>query len=611
MTRALIDKRWGSPTWITLLGAAVLCLFALVSTAYFLSHPFASDKELERKLGDSATLLMLVLMAGGHVQVLMDWTLCIATCFVCTTAILGATIMVRAPDQPANRQVVGLLLAFASLLALRFFFNVLPSYQSVYKQAPFVFELTDVMLLVYLALGLARFLVIFPRAVDTDSVHQTYIRRPFLMRWSRRAPADNNLLRHWQAHLVSGQLLWMALLGPLTFYCLVKLIGQFVPFDEWGGVAVAVLAGLVCMYFLWGLPYAFASTSHLYRFGTLDERKRLGWLRAALLGLGTMALLSLPLPFIAHAVAVPPPSSPLPVGTPFALNLEAKVLFSFFIFWALIPVSTIVAVGVAVLNNGALDPRLAFTRVTLWSIMGLTVTLAFIALERYAAVKVVHWFALPPDTGAVAAGAVIAGTFVPIRNFVAAQVERIARQWVPLDVVAEGVRVACAVAISDLSGYAALSALDERSAVLQSAALGRQAERIAQSHAGALVKSMGDAVMMTFTEPESALKAVQELHAAYREVAFTLGIKPLGLRSAIHFGEIVQLNDGNIFGLTVNICLRMVNCTQAGDIVISDELFQTVEAQQRFKSMGQRKFKNVPKPVGFHRLIQVAPTPPA
>jgi hypothetical protein len=187
MKQYLTGKQWDLRTWITVISAVILCLFVLGSTAHFLSHPFLSNKELEKAMGDSATLFLLILVGGGFTDIVVGWTLCIAAALVCAAAVLGAIIMVRAPEQPANRQVAGLLMAFASFLGLRFFVSILPIYQSFYKLAPAALNLTEVTLLVFLALSLARFLVIFPRAVDTDSVHQTYIRRPFLMRWSLRA----------------------------------------------------------------------------------------------------------------------------------------------------------------------------------------------------------------------------------------------------------------------------------------------------------------------------------------------------------------------------------------------------------------------------------------
>ena len=57
-------------------------------------------------------------------------------------------------------------------------------------------------------------------------------------------------------------------------------------------------------------------------------------------------------------------------------------------------------------------------------------TLAFVAIEHYAAIKLVHWFSLPPDTGGIAAGAIVAGTFMPIRNFASGQINRLANRWI-------------------------------------------------------------------------------------------------------------------------------------------------------------------------------------
>jgi class 3 adenylate cyclase len=518
-------------------------------------------------------------------------------------AILAAIIMWRAPDSSANRQVAGILIAFASFCGLEYFVGSLPAYAEIHKNWSASIEMGNTILLVYLFLALPRFLLIFPRPLDYESVYQTYLQRPLLMRWSRRASSKVSFLPLWHRHLVSGQILWLAIAAPIVLGTIGAGIDRLISFDVWGGLAFAALVGIFLLYFVWGLPYAFASISHIYRCGTSEERQRVAWLRAILLSLGLLTILvSVLMPFVIFAVHSPATSAPVKLGATFAFPLAVKLGILTFFFYAFLPALAVIAVGFSVLHRGQLDPRLAFTRITLWSVMGVTITLAFVAIERYAAIKVVQWFNLPPDTGGIAAGAIVAGTFMPIRNFASSQINRLASRWIPLQLLAEGERVVKVVAISDLSGYTALSATNEPNAILQSAALSRQAQRIAESNGGKLVKSLGDAVMLTFADANAALNAVQTLHVEFPKAMGVLAVDPLPLHSAIHFGEIVESQDGDIFGQTVNVTARLVDAASAGEVVVSEQLRVRLASAAELESLGLRKFKNVPNPVECFRV---------
>ncbi len=585
-----------------------VCGVVLYGLASVFPYSEVASKSLVAQVREahSMAIVFLVDMAREGKFAALAVALGLGGLFACTAAVLGTLIMARAPNAPANRQVAGLLLAFAALSAWRYFLMVLPVYKPLREVALTALEWGDAVLLCYLALGLARLLAIFPRAVDTDSVHQAYMRRPVWLRWASRSTSRGSLLRHWHQALVSGRILWLALAGPTVAGAITLGMNGLLPFEKWGGAAVAGLGGLLFMYFVYGLPYAFASLTHIYHFGTLDERRRVAWLRAVLLGLGLLLLVSMVVPFVATFTLnlLVPPSAYMPgKALPLVAVVHFKLLFSILVFWASLPAVAIIAVGVAVLNGGALDPRLAFTRVTVWSLMGLGVTLGFIVIERYAAVELAHWFNLPNDTGTVAAGAIVAGSFVPVRNFATTQVNRLARRWIPLELVADGARVVRSVAITDLSGYTALSSTREADAILQSAALRRQAELLCPQHGGRLVKTLGDAVMMRFDTAPGALRCVQALHGAFAGTVAALGLQPLPLHSAVHHGEIVEAHDGDIFGQTVNVTARLVDAAGPGEVVVSQAVGELVGGEVALRDIGSRKFKNVPQPV--HCLVVV------
>lgn len=601
------SKQRSALTWLTVVVATLLTIFFTQEVTNFLAHPFETSNEMHRyiKQTDSFLLILIPIFFQGKEFPALGFALGVIGAIASIAAVLAAVIMWRAPDKAANRQIAGLLIGFALFCALAYFVRSLPAYHQVFSMGmgESITGTCSTILLVYLFLALPRFLVIFPRAVDSESVYQAYLRRPIFMRWSRKSPSQKSLLPFWHQHLVSGKILWLAVVAPIALSVIVKGIDQLTPFDTWGGIAFAGVIGILAMYVVWGLPYAFASISHIYRYGTLEERQRIAWLRAVLFGLGVVFLVCLLALLLAACALWFQPETATALGQPIVITMVVKLIISIFVFLLFMPAFAIIAVGLSVLHGGQLDPRLAFTRITLWSVMGVAVTLAFVAIERYVAIKVVHWFSLPADTGGIAAGVMVVGTFMPARNFASRQINRLANRWIPLRLLSEGERVVKAVAISDLSGYTALSAANESNAILQSAALSRQAQKIAESNGGKLVKSLGDAVMLTFENAIGALNMIRELHVEFPKVVGILGIEPLPLHSAIHMGEIVESNDGDIFGQTVNVTARLVDAASAGEIVLSDQVRDNLHPDIQLQSLGQRRFKNVPQPVECFRLI--------
>ena len=100
-----------------------------------------------------------------------------------------------------------------------------------------------------------------------------------------------------------------------------------------------------------------------------------------------------------------------------------------------------------------------------------------------------------------------------------------------------------------------------------------------RAHRGAIVKTIGDAVMATFSHVDEALDAVRRMHAKIPSVRSTDGV-PLALKSSLHVGPCLAVNANDrldYFGTTINLAARMVECSRGGDLVVSDELFQRPE----------------------------------
>jgi class 3 adenylate cyclase len=92
---------------------------------------------------------------------------------------------------------------------------------------------------------------------------------------------------------------------------------------------------------------------------------------------------------------------------------------------------------------------------------------------------------------------------------------------------------------------------------------------IIASEAGAVVKTIGDAVMATFPTPDRALAAALRMRAAMRELNEERGAEDLLLKIGIHEGPClaVTLNDRqDYFGQTVNIAARVQNLATSSSI---------------------------------------------
>ncbi len=91
---------------------------------------------------------------------------------------------------------------------------------------------------------------------------------------------------------------------------------------------------------------------------------------------------------------------------------------------------------------------------------------------------------------------------------------------------------------------------------------------------GALVKTIGDAVMAVFRQPVSALRAM--LHAQQKLASPSGASQPLSLKAGIHTGPCiaVTLNDRlDYFGSTVNLAARLEGQSTGCDIVLSNAIY--------------------------------------
>ena len=110
-------------------------------------------------------------------------------------------------------------------------------------------------------------------------------------------------------------------------------------------------------------------------------------------------------------------------------------------------------------------------------------------------------------------------------------------------------------------------------------------KRVIAEEDGALVKTIGDAVMAVFRRPASALKAM--LSAQEMLALPAAGVAPLILKAGVHTGPCiaVTLNDRlDYFGSTVNMAARLESLSTGDDVIISKALYDDAEVRELIAS---------------------------
>ncbi|MFO1303581.1 MAG: adenylate/guanylate cyclase domain-containing protein [Burkholderiales bacterium] len=412
-----------------------------------------------------------------------------------------------------------------------------------------------------------------------------------------RGPLDGAVGRWFLKWSVAAVVVWSAVSFLLSWMVASPARGaqHLVP-------AVAIAGLMPLLYVVNTSMYRIADVvAYQYEFASARDHRRIEWLHAAgvfaRFAIGNMWLLVFP-----AAVAW------MAFETFVLQRNDSRLQSTHYVFVIVFPLAVLPAVyvaglGASVLARGLVDPRLALRRITLWTLLGVLVTLIFLLVERAVALQLVRWLALPADTGAVVAGAAIAMTFVPMRRAIQGWVDRYVERRMPVEALAEGERHTGAVAIVDISGFTALTTRDESGALLATTLLQREAKRLAEAHEGRFVKSTGDGVMLAFPRASAAIFAVRDLYREFERMRESLSLPPVLLHTGIHWGEYVDVRGTDIYGHTVNLASRLADAAGPGEIVASADYAAALgPVEPAPLPLGARRFKNVADPVECVRM---------
>ncbi len=137
---------------------------------------------------------------------------------------------------------------------------------------------------------------------------------------------------------------------------------------------------------------------------------------------------------------------------------------------------------------------------------------------------------------------------------------------------------------------------------------------IVRDHNGAVVKTIGDAVMASFDDPADAVRAALAAQAGIaafnRQHAGGRADRAFTIKLGVHAGAsvMVNLNDRmDYFGTTVNMAARLQGQSQGGDVVLSHAIARDPAVKPLLADVATREetvaLKGFDQPVGFVRVL--------
>jgi class 3 adenylate cyclase len=132
------------------------------------------------------------------------------------------------------------------------------------------------------------------------------------------------------------------------------------------------------------------------------------------------------------------------------------------------------------------------------------------------------------------------------------------------------------------------------------------------AHRGAVVKTIGDAVMATFPTAGDALGAALEMQRDIRRLDTGGAVDAATLlKIGIHEGPCIAVGaNGRLdyFGTTVNLAARVEHESHGGEIVLTEEVYQDPSVQEQLRRDGvsvadaEAQLRGIREPVRLHRI---------
>ena len=162
-----------------------------------------------------------------------------------------------------------------------------------------------------------------------------------------------------------------------------------------------------------------------------------------------------------------------------------------------------------------------------------------------------------------------------------------------------------AILSADVVGYSRLMGDDEEATVAVLVDCREVFSKSVESHDGRVVDTAGDSVLSVFDSVVEAVRCAMEIQIALSERNEELSEdRRMRFRIGINLGDIIEKEDGTVYGDGVNVAARMEALTEPGGVTLSDDAYRQVRGKLHvtFEDMGDQQVKNIARPVRVYRI---------
>jgi len=162
-----------------------------------------------------------------------------------------------------------------------------------------------------------------------------------------------------------------------------------------------------------------------------------------------------------------------------------------------------------------------------------------------------------------------------------------------------------AILAADVVGYSRLMEADERATLSSLDASRAVFQEHVTGHGGRIVDTAGDSVLAVL---QSAIGAVEAAIAIQDELYGRNESLPedqrMHFRLGVNLGDVIEKDDGSVYGSGVNVAARLENLADPGGICISDKVQVEIEGKLDLGTefIGEHEVKNIARPVRAFRV---------
>jgi TolB-like protein len=161
-----------------------------------------------------------------------------------------------------------------------------------------------------------------------------------------------------------------------------------------------------------------------------------------------------------------------------------------------------------------------------------------------------------------------------------------------------------AILAADVAGYSRLMAADEEGTLARLKTYRHSLfDPKITEHRGRIIKTIGDGLLAEFPSVVDAVRCAVEVQRGMMGIDDVPPEKKIEFRVGINVGDIM-LDEGDIFGDSVNVAARLESLAEPGGICVSGRVREDVQDKLdiAFEDMGEQQLKNIARQVRVYRV---------